>query len=127
MSSFLIRLVPPCSSSPESMIVDVLDSLLIMGLDDEYARARKWVADNLSFDIDGRSHAFEVHMSYIRTSKSLLNIDLLVCQVTIRVLGGLLSAYHLSGNDSLYLDLATDLGDRLLPIFDTVREYVSPL
>jgi mannosyl-oligosaccharide alpha-1,2-mannosidase len=39
-------------------------------------------------------------------------------QVTIRVLGGLLSAYHLSGDD-LYLERATDLADRMLPVFDT--------
>ena len=42
-------------------------------------------------------------------------------QITIRVLGGLLSAYHLSGNDQMFLDKAVDLADRLLPAFDTVR------
>lgn len=39
-------------------------------------------------------------------------------QTTIRVLGGLLSAYHLS-QDSLYLERAIDLADRILPVFDT--------
>jgi endoplasmic reticulum Man9GlcNAc2 1,2-alpha-mannosidase len=39
--------------------------------------------------------------------------------VTIRVLGGLLSAYHLSSGDSLYLDRATELADRMLPVFET--------
>lgn len=34
------------------------------------------------------------------------------------MLGGLLSAYHLSGED-LYLERATDLADRMLPVFDT--------
>jgi hypothetical protein len=51
-------------------------------------------------------------------------------QVTIRVLGGLLSAYHLSDGDKLYLDRAIDLADRILPIFDTVSlprlEVCSP-
>lgn len=41
-------------------IVDTLDTLLIMGLTDEYARARAWVADELSFDVGGRQHAFEI-------------------------------------------------------------------
>jgi endoplasmic reticulum Man9GlcNAc2 1,2-alpha-mannosidase len=35
------------------------------------------------------------------------------------VLGGLLSAYHHSGGDSLFLKRARELADRMLPIFDT--------
>lgn len=34
-------------------------------------------------------------------------------------MGGLLSAYHLSGGDSVFLEKATDLGDRLLAAFGT--------
>jgi mannosyl-oligosaccharide alpha-1,2-mannosidase len=34
-------------------------------------------------------------------------------------LGGLLSAYHLSGNDSLYLEKAIELADRIIPAFNT--------
>ncbi|KAF8910215.1 mannosyl-oligosaccharide 1,2-alpha-mannosidase [Gymnopilus junonius] len=71
------------------MVVDVLDSLQIMDL---------WVEDELSFDRDAKFSTFET---------------------TIRVLGGLLSAYHLSDNDPLYLDKAIDLADRMLPAFDT--------
>jgi uncharacterized protein YyaL (SSP411 family) len=40
-------------------------------------------------------------------------------QTTIRVLGGLLSAYHHSGGDPLFLRRARDLADRMLPVFDT--------
>ncbi|KAJ7724574.1 glycoside hydrolase [Mycena maculata] len=76
-------------------VVDALDTMLLMGLDAEYARAREWVAEELSFDQPGHYSTFET---------------------TIRVLGGLLSAYHLSG-DALYLRHATDLGERLLPAF----------
>ncbi|KAF8868297.1 glycoside hydrolase, partial [Gymnopilus junonius] len=79
------------------MVVDVLDSPN-HGLGDEYVRARKWVEDELSFDRDAKFSTFET---------------------TIRVLGGLLSAYHLSDNDPLYLDKAIDLADRMLPAFDT--------
>ena len=42
------------------MIVDSLDSLLVMGFEDEYVRAREWVRNELSFDIEGKVNAFEV-------------------------------------------------------------------
>jgi len=35
------------------------------------------------------------------------------------VLGGLLSAYHMSGRDTIYLEKAKELADRILPTFDT--------
>lgn len=47
------------------------------------------------------------------------HIFLIVLQTTIRVLGGLLSAYHHSGGDSLFLKHARDLADRMLPVFET--------
>ena len=34
-------------------------------------------------------------------------------------MGGLLSAYGLSGHDSLYLEKAVDLADRIMPVFET--------
>ncbi len=37
-------------------------------------------------------------------------------EITIRLLGGLLSAYQLDGDKS-FLDLAVDLADRLLPAY----------
>lgn len=42
-------------------------------------------------------------------------------QITIRLLGGLLAAYHLGppSDQPTYLALATDLGDRLLSTYDT--------
>lgn len=43
------------------------------------------------------------------------------------MLGGLLSAYHLSDNDPVFLEKAVDLADRLLPVFDTVRRLLSSL
>jgi hypothetical protein len=78
-------------------IIDALDTLFIMGLDDEFKEARKWVAEDLSFDREGKINTFEL---------------------TIRVLGGLLSAYHLS-NDDIFLEKAVDLAERIMPIFDT--------
>ncbi|XP_023724784.1 endoplasmic reticulum mannosyl-oligosaccharide 1,2-alpha-mannosidase isoform X2 [Cryptotermes secundus] len=63
----------------------------------EFAEAREWVANSLHFDG---------------------NRDVNLFEVTIRVLGSLLSSYHLSG-DRMFLDKAVDLGTRLLPCFDS--------
>ncbi|KAM8707123.1 hypothetical protein ACLKA7_011255 [Drosophila subpalustris] len=76
-------------------IVDSLDTMYIMGLEDEFNEARDWVKDSLRF----------------HTSR-----DVNLFEVTIRVLGGLLSAYHLSG-DQMFLAKASELGNRLLPSF----------
>jgi uncharacterized protein YyaL (SSP411 family) len=40
-------------------------------------------------------------------------------KITIRVLGGLLSAYHLSDQDPLYLEKAIELAERIIPVFNT--------
>ena len=34
-------------------------------------------------------------------------------------MGGLLAAYHLSEEDPIFLEKAQELGDRILPVFDT--------
>ncbi|XP_072993669.1 mannosyl-oligosaccharide 1,2-alpha-mannosidase MNS1-like [Typha latifolia] len=78
-------------------LVDSLDTLYIMGLHDEFQEAREWVADSLDFNKDYEASVFET---------------------TIRVVGGLLSAYDLSGDD-IFLEKAKDIADRLLPAWDT--------
>jgi mannosidase alpha-like ER degradation enhancer 2 len=75
--------------------VDALDTMIIMGLREEADRTRKYIVDNLSFDKDIYVQNFEI---------------------TIRLLGGLLSNYQLTGDKRL-LTLAEDLGNRLLPVF----------
>ncbi len=75
--------------------VDAFDTMLLMGLTDEAADAKRLILERLSFDQD---------------------ISVQVFEVTIRLLGGLLSAYEMDG-DPRFLRLATDLGDRLLPAF----------
>jgi len=75
--------------------VDAYDTMLLMGLHREAAEAKRLIGDSLSFDRDVSVQVFEV---------------------TIRLLGGLLSAYEMDG-DPRFLRLATDLGDRLLPAF----------
>ncbi|XP_055377072.1 endoplasmic reticulum mannosyl-oligosaccharide 1,2-alpha-mannosidase [Condylostylus longicornis] len=78
-------------------IVDSLDTLYIMDLQEEFDEAKAWVDRYLHFDI---------------------NRDVNLFEVTIRVLGGLLSAYHLSG-EKMFLNKSVDLGNRLLPCFDS--------
>ena len=77
--------------------VDSLDTLILMGLDEEAAATREYLAEHLSFDHDIEVKNFEI---------------------TIRILGGLLSSYQLSG-DARLLDLAEDLGRRLVPVFES--------
>lgn len=77
--------------------VDALDTLILTGLDEEAARAREYVGTHLRFD---------------------RAISVQVFEVTIRLLGGLLSAFQMTGDERL-LELAEDLGERLLPAFDS--------
>lgn len=88
------------------IIVDSLDTLMLMynsstqykrKFKAEILKSEEWINDVLDFDIDAEVNVFET---------------------TIRMLGGLLSAYHLSdllevGNKTVYLNKAIDLGDRL--------------
>jgi mannosidase alpha-like ER degradation enhancer 2 len=77
--------------------VDALDTLILMNLDDEVAKTKELIVKDLSFDRDVYVKNFEI---------------------TIRLLGGLLSTYQLT-NDKRFLALAEDLGNRLLPVFNS--------
>ena len=77
--------------------VDALDTMILMGLKDEATDTKNYIIKNLSFDKDISVQNFEV---------------------TIRLLGGLLSSYQLTGDKRL-LALAEDLGNRLLPVFES--------
>ncbi|KAF8400226.1 hypothetical protein HHK36_013523 [Tetracentron sinense] len=78
-------------------LVDSLDTLFIMGLEEQFQRAKEWVVNSLDFDKNYEASVFET---------------------TIRVVGGLLSAYDLSG-DKVFLEKARDIADRLLPAWNT--------
>src|SRR6186997_2286079 len=71
--------------------VDALDTMLLMGMKDEATSTKNYIIKNLKFDKDIYVQNFEI---------------------TIRLLGGLLSAYQLTGDERL-LSLAEDLGARL--------------
>src|SRR6266496_2073257 len=77
--------------------VDALDTMILMGFKGEARSTREYIATHLSFDKDIEVQNFEI---------------------TIRLLGGLLSSYELTGDKRL-LNLAEDLGNRLLPVFDS--------
>ena len=85
--------------------VDALDTMVLMGFTDEARKTREFIDKNLSFDHDIEVKNFEI---------------------TIRMLGGLLSSYELTGDKRL-LALAEDLGKRLLPAFNspTGMPYVN--
>lgn len=78
-------------------LVEALDTLWVMGLDSRFQAGVDWVKAELDFDVDGEVSVFET---------------------SIRLVGGLLSAYHASG-DPVLLAKARDLADRLIPAFDT--------
>ncbi|XP_047624984.1 endoplasmic reticulum mannosyl-oligosaccharide 1,2-alpha-mannosidase isoform X1 [Phacochoerus africanus] len=78
-------------------LIDSLDTMWILGLKKEFAEAREWVSEKLWFQ---------------------KNVDVNLFESTIRILGGLLSAFHLSGDD-LFLEKAEDFGNRLMPAFQT--------
>jgi hypothetical protein len=41
-------------------VIDSIDTMLVMGLQDEYGRAREWVANKMSVDRDANFSTFEV-------------------------------------------------------------------
>ncbi|XP_021854755.1 mannosyl-oligosaccharide 1,2-alpha-mannosidase MNS3 isoform X2 [Spinacia oleracea] len=90
-------------------VVDALDTAMIMGVEDIVNEAGSWI---------------ETHLAEKISQKGQVNLF----ETTIRVLGGLLSAYHLSGGASVettsvgpkpivYLNTATMLADKLLVAF----------
>ncbi|KAL7202573.1 hypothetical protein ACSBR1_034106 [Camellia fascicularis] len=93
-------------------VVDALDTAMIMGIDEVVSEAGSWIEKNLPERI---------------SQKGQVNLF----ETTIRVLGGLLSAYHLSGAEQgknlihkgpkpiVYLENARNLADHLLIAFNS--------
>jgi mannosidase alpha-like ER degradation enhancer 1 len=97
-------------------LIDSLDTLAIMGDWKGFAHAVKLVSTSVSFDTDTNVQVFEV---------------------TIRVLGALLSAHLIASDtnhgrrclpdyDGALLSLAHDLASRLLPAFETTTGIPYP-
>jgi mannosidase alpha-like ER degradation enhancer 2 len=87
--------------------IDALDTLILMGFKPQADEARQLIDTQLNLDQDISVKDFEI---------------------TIRLLGSLLSCYQLTGDHRL-LELADDLGRRMLPMFDSPTgmpwEYVN--
>lgn len=96
------------------IIVDALDTLMMMNLTSRVQHARNWIQNSLEYNQHHDVNTFET---------------------TIRMLGGLLSAHYLSTQypdlapvseddaglpgEDLYIEKATDLAERLLGAFDS--------
>jgi endoplasmic reticulum Man9GlcNAc2 1,2-alpha-mannosidase len=96
------------------IIVDALDTMIMMNLTSRVKHAREWISTSLNYNADHDVNTFET---------------------TIRMLGGLLSAHYLSTTfpqlaplkdddpnqpgEDLYIEKATDLAGRILGAFDS--------
>lgn len=81
-------------------LVDSLDTLWMMGLEDEFEKAVQWVK-KINFTTSGRK-------------------DIPLFETVIRYLGGLISAYDVSrAKHQILLDKAVELADILMGSFDT--------
>ncbi|XP_061918293.1 mannosyl-oligosaccharide 1,2-alpha-mannosidase IA [Entelurus aequoreus] len=78
-------------------IIDSLDTLYLMGLLDEYHHAKEWVETSMDLTSNGEASVFEVNIRYV---------------------GGLLSAYYLTGEE-MFKTKVLELGQKLLPAFNT--------
>jgi mannosidase alpha-like ER degradation enhancer 2 len=95
----------PISNAPYSWFggsllvtpVDAFSTMKVMGLEKEARETQELIFSKLTFDQDVEVKQFEI---------------------VIRVLGGLLSAYQSTG-EKKFLQLADDLGTRLLPVFNS--------
>jgi len=82
-------------------LIDSLDTLWLMGFKHEFALAREWVAAKLDFTRDCGLSVFES---------------------TIRVMGGLLAAFDMTG-DRMFVDKAEDLALALGPAYETPLNF----
>uniref|UniRef100_A0A8C9DKX4 alpha-1,2-Mannosidase n=1 Tax=Prolemur simus TaxID=1328070 RepID=A0A8C9DKX4_PROSS len=78
-------------------VIDSLDTLYLMELKEEFQEAKAWVEESFHLNVSGEASLFEVNIRYI---------------------GGLLSAFYLTGEEVFRIK-AIKLGEKLLPAFNT--------
>ncbi|CAH2265563.1 jg10096 [Pararge aegeria aegeria] len=87
-------------------IVNSMDTLYLMGMNNEFQEGRDWIANHFHInDIDRELSVFET---------------------TVHFVGGFLSCYALTG-DTVFRDKAVEVADALLPAFDTPTGIPYPL
>ncbi|XP_055371489.1 mannosyl-oligosaccharide alpha-1,2-mannosidase IA isoform X2 [Condylostylus longicornis] len=79
-------------------IIDGLDTLFIMGMNNEYEEGKDWIARKFSLDN--------------------ITAELSIFETNIRFIGGLLTLYAFTG-DQMYKEKAQHVADKLLPAFQT--------
>ena len=84
-------------------MIDSLSTILVMGLDDEAKLCQDWIESSLIFGLKQQR-------------------DISVFESTIRVMGGLLSAYAQT-NEPIYKTKATELADYLIVAFDNRLDF----
>ncbi|KAG8506700.1 Mannosyl-oligosaccharide 1,2-alpha-mannosidase IC [Galemys pyrenaicus] len=87
----------PAGGLSGATVVDSLDTLYLMELREEFQEAKAWVEESFHLNVSGEASLFEVNIRYI---------------------GGLLSAYYLTGEE-VFRVKAIKLGEKLLPAFNT--------
>ncbi|XP_054995043.1 mannosyl-oligosaccharide 1,2-alpha-mannosidase IC isoform X2 [Sorex araneus] len=78
-------------------VIDSLDTLYLMELKEEFQEAKAWVEESFHLNVSGEASLFEVNIRYV---------------------GGLLSAFYLTGEE-VFRVKAIKLGEKLLPAFNT--------
>ncbi|XP_061453562.1 mannosyl-oligosaccharide 1,2-alpha-mannosidase IC isoform X2 [Rhineura floridana] len=78
-------------------VVDALDTLYVMELQEEFQEAKDWVEKSFDLNVNGEASLFEVNIRYV---------------------GGLLTAFYLTGEE-VFRSKALELGEKLLPAFNT--------
>jgi len=87
------------ASKAGATIVDSMTTLYIMGMEEEFLEAQKWVEENLDLT-------------------KLMGEEVNIFEINIRYVGSLVSLYALTGVE-MFKNKAVNIVDNLLPAFDT--------
>lgn len=108
-------------------LIDFMSTLWIMGLHSEFNKSAEYIENHLFTNCPYSGGEKSVSPKYTRPhvgTRPVMHGTFF--EVTIRVLGGLLSAYTLSGRESL-LHVVHDIGNRYLQIFSkSPNGYIPP-
>ena len=55
-------------------VVDAIDTMQLMGLEEEYQRARHWISTKMTFERDGNFNTFEVRLMRLMSGSTSLTL-----------------------------------------------------